>query len=111
LALLLTVVLLFIATMTDIATVPVWILLGLVGACIILLFGSIIYQQALVKESVEAAPAQIGRSRMQRRVRAPRSRPETHEPARPPLPVKRPIRKGPLPQTRPAKAVKIIQGR
>jgi uncharacterized protein (DUF983 family) len=75
-----TVVILFVATMTDIATVPVWLLLGMVGACILLLFGSLLYQQRLVRESIEKAPQQLGRNRVQRRVRGPgMSRGPIHE--------------------------------
>jgi uncharacterized protein (DUF983 family) len=105
------VTLLFISTMAGVLEVPMWALLILVGTCIVLLFGSIVYQQALVKESIEKAPAQIGRSRMQRRVRSPMARQEPKEKARSNLPVKRPIRKGPLPPEKPRKATKILQNR
>lgn len=105
------VVLLFVMTMTDLVGVSEIVLLVLLGVCIIILFGSIIYQQRLVKESIEKAPEQMGRGRFTRRGRAAPAPQDGEGTRKGRLPIKRPVTTSSPAQQRPAKAVKIVQGR
>jgi hypothetical protein len=101
----------FAGTLADLIDIPELALLALLGIGIVILFGSIIYQQSLVKESIEKAPQQFGRGRGQRRPLPRTDSTNTPMARRGDLPVKRPITSDPSEKARPRKATKIVQGR